>query len=59
MTVKQLKDSLSQYPDDMNVKVSCDVFVRNVADVTTVVDMDTNIVSVDICGEDYRYKIWD
>lgn len=52
MTVKELKEILTTYPEDMNIKVSCDRFVRDAIEVSPIVDMDTNIVSVNIIAED-------
>lgn len=52
MTVKELKEILDTFPDNMNIKVTCDRVVRDVNEVSTVVDMDTNIVSVDIIAKD-------
>lgn len=43
---------LAAYPDDMEVKVVCDRFVRPVTSVSEIVDMDTNIVSIEIIAED-------
>ena len=52
MTVKELSDALSLFRDEMEVKVSCDKYVRNITKVTTITDMDTNMTSVDIIAED-------
>lgn len=52
MTVKELSDALSLFRDEMNVKVSCDKYVRDIMKITTITDMDTNITSVDIIAED-------
>lgn len=55
MTVKKLKDILGTFPDDMNVMITYDRAVRNIDKVSTVVDMDTDIVSVDIIAKkEYR-----
>lgn len=43
---------LATYPDDMEVKVVCDHFVRPVTAVSEIVDLDTNIVSIEIVAED-------
>ena len=48
MTVKELKEILNTYHDDMSVKVTYDRFIRDINNVDIVVDIDTNIVSVDI-----------
>lgn len=52
MTVKELKEILTAFPDDMAVRASCDRYIREIVNVTTIIDMDTNIVSVDIMAED-------
>lgn len=41
MTKSELISQLSAYPDDMEVKVVCDRFVRTVTSVDEIVDMDT------------------
>lgn len=43
---------LADYPEDMEVKVVCDRFVRPVTSVSEIVDMATNIVSIEIIAED-------
>ena len=52
MTVEELMDALRLFPLAMDVKVACDKYVRGVEKVTTVTDMDTNNVSVEIVAED-------
>lgn len=52
MTVKELREALALFPDAMTVKAACDKYVREVQKVTTVVDIDTNEVSVEIVAED-------
>ena len=56
MTVKELKDKLSYYADDMEVKVAVDSMIRPLTKVTFGVDMDTNICSVWLC-DDERCKV--
>lgn len=56
MTVKELKDELSYYADDMEVKVAIDSMIRPLTKVTFGVDMDTNICSVWLC-DDERCKV--
>lgn len=51
MTVKELKDILSYYADDMEVKVAIDSMIRPLTKVTSGVDMDTNICSVWLCDD--------
>lgn len=52
MTVKELRETLALFPDTMTIKVACDKYVRDVQEVTNVVDMGTNITSVEIVAED-------
>ena len=56
MTVKELKDCLSCYADDMEVKVAIDSMIRPLTKVTVGVDMDTNKCSVWLC-DDKRCKV--
>lgn len=56
MTVKELKDKLSYYADDMEAKVAIDSMIRPLTKVTSGVDMDTNICSVWLC-DDERCKV--
>lgn len=49
MTVKELKDELSRYPDDMEVMVGIDHMISPLAKVTHGVDMDTNKIAVWLC----------
>ena len=55
MTVKELKDWLSCYSDDMEVEVAIDSMIRPLTKVTIGVDMDTNKCSVWLC-DDERYR---
>ena len=55
MTVKELKNWLSYYADDMEVKVAIDSMIRPLTKVTIGVDMDTNEFSVWLC-DDERFK---
>ena len=55
MTVKELKNWLSCYTDDMEVSVAIDSMIRPLTKVTVGVDMDTNICSVWLC-DDRRFK---
>ena len=52
MTVKELQEALALFPDAMDVVVSCDKYVRHVHKVTTITDIDTNRVSVNMVAED-------
>ena len=56
MTVKELKNILSYYADDMEVKVAIDSMIRPLTKVTVGVDMDTNKYSVWLC-DDERCKV--
>ena len=55
MTVKKLKNILSYYADDMEVKVAIDSMIRPLTKVTFGVDMDTNKCSVWLC-DDERFQ---
>ena len=55
MTVKELKNWLSCYADDMEVKVAIDLMIRPLTKVTIGVDMDTNKCSVWLC-DDERFQ---
>ena len=55
MTVAELKQALSKYPDDMEVEVAIDFMIRPLTKVTFGVDMDTNKCSVWLC-DDERFK---
>ena len=55
MTVKELKNILSYYTDDMEVEVAIDSMIRPLTKVTFGVDMDTNKCSVWLC-DDERFK---
>ena len=56
MTVKELKDWLTYYNDDLEVKVGNDSMIRPLTNVTSGVDMDTNEFSVWLC-DDERCKV--
>ena len=51
MTVKELKNILSYYADDMEVKVAIDSMIRPLTKVTFGVDMDMNKCSVWLCDD--------
>ena len=52
MTVKELKNWLSCYADDTEVKVAIDSMIRPLTKVTVGVDMDTNKCSVWLCDDE-------
>ena len=52
MTVKELKNWLTYYNDDMEVKVAIDSMIRPLTKVTVGVDMDTNKYSVWLCDDE-------
>lgn len=55
MTVKKLKEILDTFPDNMNVMITYDRAIRNIDRISTVTDIDTNIVSVNIIAKrEYR-----
>ena len=56
MTVKELKNWLSYYADDMEVEVAIDSMIRPLTKVTFGVDMGTNKCSVWLC-DDERCKV--
>ena len=56
MTVKELKDWLLYYEDDMEVRVAIDSMIRPLTKVTVGVDMDTNKCSVWLCNDE-RFKV--
>ena len=56
MTVKELKNWLTYYNDDVQVKVAIDSMIRPLTKVTIGVDMDTNEFSVWLC-DDERCKV--
>ena len=56
MTVKELKNILSYYADDMEVEVAIDSMIRPLTKVTSGFDMDTNKCSVWLC-DDERCKV--
>ena len=55
MTVKELKDWLLYYEDDMEVRVDIDSMIRPLTKVTFGVDMDTNKCSLWLC-DDERFQ---
>ena len=55
MTVKELKNWLTYYNDDVEVKVAIDSMIRPLTKVTFGVDMDTNKCSVWLC-DDERFR---
>ena len=56
MTVKELKNWLTYYNDDVEVKVAINSMIRPLTKVTIGVDMDTNEFSVWLC-DDERCKV--
>ena len=52
MTVAELKQALSKYPDDMEVEVAIDSMIRPLTKVTFGVNMDTNKCSVWLCDDE-------
>ena len=52
MTVKELKNWLLYYEDDMEVRVAIDSMIRPLTKVTVGVDMDTNKCSVWLCDDE-------
>ena len=56
MTVKELKNWLTYYNYDVEVKVAIDSMIRPLTKVTIGVDMDTNEFSVWLC-DDERCKV--
>ena len=52
MTVKELKNWLSYYNDDVEVNVAIDSMIRPLTKVTVGVDMDTNKCSVWLCDDE-------
>ena len=56
MTVKEFKDWLLYYEDDMEVRVAIDSMISPLTKVTFGVDMDTNKCSVWLC-DDERCKV--
>lgn len=54
MTVAKLKQALSNYPDNMKVKVSIDHALRKLDDVSWGVDMGTNITYVWLIGKEKK-----
>ena len=51
MTVKELSEILNKYPDNMNVQVTYTCHVRDIDKVSTTVDINTNIISVNIIAK--------
>ena len=56
MTVKELKNWLTYYNDDVEVNVVIDSMIRPLTKVTVGVDIDTNKFSVWLC-DDERCKV--
>ena len=56
MTVKELKNWLSCYNDDVEVNIAIDSMIRPLTKVTVGVDMETNKYSVWLC-DDKRCKV--
>ncbi len=54
MTVAELKQALSKYPDDMKVKINIDRELRKLDDVSWGVDMNTNITYVWLVGKEKK-----
>ena len=54
MTVAELKQALSKYPDNMKVKVNIDHTLRKLDDVSWGVDIDTNITYVWLVGKERK-----
>ena len=54
MTVVELKQALSKYPDDMKVEVNIEHTLRKLDDVSWGVDMDTNIAYVWLIGKEKK-----
>ena len=52
MTVKELKEILSTFSDNMEVMVSCDGYMREIFKIGITVDTDINVNIVDIVAED-------
>ena len=54
MTVAELKQALSKYPDNMGVKVNIDHTLRKLDDVSWGVDIDTNTTYVWLVGKEKK-----
>ena len=52
MTVKELKNWLTYYNDDVEVNVAIDSMIRPLTKVTVGVDIDTNKCSVWLCDDE-------
>ena len=50
MTVAELKQALSKYPDYMEVRFASGPVISSVDEIKPIIDVDTNIVSVIMCG---------
>ena len=55
MTVAELKQVLSKYPNDMEVKIVDAPMLIPITDIKTIVDIDTNITSLIMCGSRDRW----
>lgn len=51
MNKAELLALLEQYPDDMEVKVAQGTFIGAAVRVDQIVDLDTNVVSIEIIAE--------
>lgn len=58
MTVKELKSLLNYYDDDMNVKVGVNRRIKNLVKVTDGVDIDINMASMWLLGDDDKNDVW-
>jgi hypothetical protein len=57
LTVKELQELLCEYPDNLEVKVSCNGFITPIDNVDYIYDIDTNKPSLNIAGYDkIKYK---
>lgn len=54
MTVAELKQALSKYPDNMKVKVNIGHELRKLDDVSWGIDMNTNITYVWLVGKEKK-----
>lgn len=50
MTIKELKEKLTEYPDEMRVKLAVGWNMDSLAVIGTGVDIDTNEVSLWLCS---------
>lgn len=54
MTVGELKLILNKYNDDTNVKIAIRTNIKDLCYIADGVDMDTNIMSVWLCGDNEK-----